>query len=141
MSAQTRPSFCFMPPESLPAMRVRNSAHARGLKQLRRAGLALGLAYAEQIGIEADVFIDGQVFVKPEALRHIAERVLGALGIAHHIGAADDGRARIGRHNSGQHTQRRGLPCPVGTDQSEDLACAHVEAQPIDGVARRESSW
>ena len=38
-------------------------AHARGLQQLRGAVFALRRSHSEQIGVEANVFIHGQVFI------------------------------------------------------------------------------
>ena len=69
-------------------------AHAGGLKQLRGARGALGLADAEQIGVKADVFVDGEIFIEAEALRHVTERVFGAFGIADHVAAGDGCLAR-----------------------------------------------
>ena len=56
---------------------------AGGGQQFGRPLLALLAADAEQVGIKADVFVDGQIFVKAEALRHVAQIALGAFGIAH----------------------------------------------------------
>ena len=103
-------------------------------KQLRGPRLALGLADAEEIGVEADVLVDGEIFVETEALRHVAERVLGALGIADDIAAGDGCLACIGRHDAGQHAQGGRLACAVRTDQAEDFAGTHVEAERIDGA-------
>ena len=117
--------------------------HARGLQQLRGPLGALGLFHFKQVRIEANVLIHREVFVKPEALRHITKTVLGALRIARHIEARDRSVARIYRHDSCQHAQRGRLPCPVGADQAEDFPGAHVKAQAIDrthaGKALRQS--
>src|ERR1035438_2234778 len=97
-------------------------AHPRCLQQLHGASVSLGSFYAKQIRIEANVFIDSQVFIKTEELRHITESVLGALRIARYVEARHRSLARVRRHDSRQHAQRGRLPCPVGANQPEDLS-------------------
>jgi len=46
-------------------------AHACSLKQLRGTLVPLNLAYTKEIGIEADVFVDGEVLIEPKPLRHV----------------------------------------------------------------------
>ena len=110
---------------------------------MHRSFGAFGLFHAKQVRIEADVLIHREVFVKPEALRHIAETVLGALRIARHIEARDPSVARIHGHDPRQHAQRGRLPCPVGADQAEDFSGTYVKTQAIDrahaGKALRQS--
>ena len=50
-----------------------------------RAASRSRLADAEQISVEADVLVHRQVFVKAEALRHVAEVVLRAFGVDDHV--------------------------------------------------------
>ena len=58
-SAQHRQSFCFMPPESLPAGRSGNRP-SPVLSSSRRCGGCSRCGQAEQPGEEVDVFEDGE---------------------------------------------------------------------------------
>ena len=75
ISAQHRQSFCFMPPESLPAGRSGKAARPMPVQQIGDAALALGAALAEQPAEEVGVLEDrqGGVEVLAEALRHVGD--------------------------------------------------------------------
>ncbi len=82
ISAQTRPSFCFMPPESCPARRRAERAEPGRRQQFWRAARRDVVAgHREQRGVEEDVLRHRHVFIQAEALRHVAEVRLGALRI------------------------------------------------------------
>ena len=87
---------------------------------------------SEQVRIKADVFIHGQVFVEAESLRHVAEVVLGALRVPHHIVPGDCYRPGVGGKHAGQHAKRRGLAGSIRANQSEDFARMHVKREPVD---------
>ena len=80
-SVQARPSFCFMPPESLPAGRsvkrarsvISSSRAKRSRARLRR--------HAVKVGVEVQVFLHAQILVEAEALRHVADAILHGLRI------------------------------------------------------------
>ena len=95
---------------------------------MRGTLFALSLSYSEEVGVEANVFIDGEVFIKPEALRHVAEMVLGSFRIMNNIEAGDAGRPLIRRHDAREHAQCGRFPGAVGPDQTKDFAGAYVEA-------------
>src|SRR6516162_5721023 len=94
---------------------------------------------AKQVRIEANVFIDGQIVIKAESLRHIAEVVLGAFGIAHNIVSCDGGCARIRRQHASEHTQCGGLARAVGTDEPEDFTWVNLKREAVDRLNRAES--
>ena len=75
ISAQHSPSFCFMPPESLPAGRSANGARPVLVEQLGDAALALAAVVAEQAAEEVDVLEHRQrrVEVLAQALRHVGD--------------------------------------------------------------------
>ena len=108
---------------------------------MRGTLFALSFFHSKQVGIEANVFVDGEVFIKPEALRHIAQAMLGAFGIASDIEISDTGRPFIGRHNAGEHAERCRFSRAVGTDQAENFAGAHVKAQVIDRKYAWKALW
>jgi hypothetical protein len=65
--------------------------------------------------------------------------MLRAFRIAYYIGARDDRRSFIGRHNTGQHTQGCSLARAVRSDQAKDLCGTNVEAEVIDGGDSRKA--
>ena len=69
---------CPKPPAAAP--RVRRAARGRHL---------------EQIGVEADVLVDGQIFVEAEPLRHVADVRLDALRVGDDVDAVDDDAAGV----------------------------------------------
>ena len=79
ISAQQRPSFCFMPPESLPAGRAAKGASPVLSQKLADAALPLVPVMPEQAAEEVDVLEDGQrrIEVLAEALRHIGDARAG----------------------------------------------------------------
>ena len=103
-------------------------AHARGLQKLPGTLFALGFSHSEQVSVEADIFIDGKVFIKAEALRHVTEVVLSAFRIVNDIHACDSCHPFIGRHDAREHAKGRGFSRTIGTDQAEDFSRADVEA-------------
>ncbi len=112
-------------------------AHPRGSQQFRSALVSLFPVHAKQVGIKADVLINRQILIQAESLRHVTEVMLGAFGIANHVGACDDRTTFVRRHDSGEHTQRRGLAGAIGTHQAEDFSGTNIEAEMID----RDHSW
>ena len=70
-----------MPPESLPASRVREALEIREVSSSSNAR-PLGLGQPAQIGIEIEVLLDRQVLVQAEALRHVADGRLDLGGLA-----------------------------------------------------------
>ena len=131
-----------MPPESWPARRQRNWLMPEAAsKRAARALRASRVGYFEQIGIEADVLVDGQILIKPEPLRHVAEMLLAALGVRDHIDAVDDDAAAVWLHHARQHAHRRGLAGAVGPDQAENLAAIDGETQAVHGGELRQTAW
>ena len=85
------------------------------LEQPVEARLARLADQAAQVGIEVEVFPHGQVFVKSEALRHIAD--LGAVGLERRLAQNDD-LAGVGFDQSGQNADHRRLAGAVRSDQA-----------------------
>ena len=122
---QASPSFCFMPPDSRPGQAVgerprRGHLHQPGITRpaARRGGDAV------QIGVEVEVFLDGQVLVQPESLRHVTDAGLHALRIDGHVDAQYLQLAGGGGQQAGSQPNERGLAGAVGPDQSGERAAA-----------------
>ena len=86
---------------------------------------------------ERDVLIDGQLLVEREALRHVADAALDALGIAVDVDAADERRPGRGPQQAAQHADGGGLAGAVAAEEAEDLAGADVERHVVDGDEAR----
>ena len=76
--------------------------------------------HAPQIGVQVEVFLDGQIFVQPEPLRHVADRLPDAPH-AGGIEAADRHAPRVREHQRRQQPQQRRLAGAVRTDQAGHL--------------------
>ena len=87
---------------------------------------------------EANVLVDGQQLVEREALRHVADALLHALGIGRHVDAPDRSAARCRPQQAAEHANRRGLAGAVAAEKAEDLAAPDVERQSVDGHERAE---
>ena len=62
-SAEARPSFCFMPPESCPARRSSKAGQPDKFQDFQAARQPFRLGQAAHFGKEADVLQHGQVFI------------------------------------------------------------------------------
>ena len=138
ISAQHRPSFCFMPPESLPAGRSGEGRQAGRLQQVGDAPLALGAAVAEQAAEEVDVLEHRERRIEvparvPAACRRCAGRPGGGA-------ARRPCRRRAPRRcpvwmarAPGDQRQQAGLADAVRADQADHAAGRQLES---DGVER-----
>src|SRR5712691_3422840 len=106
--------------------------HAGHAQQARGQLLALAPDDAEQIGIEAHVFIDGQVGIEAEALRHVTDLVLHLIEVAGHIVTDHDRPAFCRVHQAAQQTHSGGLAGAIRANQAEDLALGDFEGEVID---------
>ena len=83
--AQARPSFCFIPPERLPARRRLNGVRLLKASSRSICSCAAVSRHAVDVGVEVDVLHHGQVGVEAEALAHVADLLLDRLGLADHV--------------------------------------------------------
>jgi hypothetical protein len=94
---------------------------------------------AVELGVNAHVFLGGQIEVRGHRLRDDTDDFADLVGIADDI-VAGDARESGGRGDErGEHAQQRGLAGAVGAEQAEDLAVAHSEAQAVDGAEIAEA--
>ena len=66
-------------------------------------------------------------------LRNDAQAAANVVGLRLHVEAGDVGCASGDRDERGHHTDQRGLPCTIGTEQPEDFALANAERDVVDG--------
>ncbi len=132
-SVHIRFNFCFMPPESLAAGRLRNGS-MRVIRSRRAvSSLRSSPEQAEQVGVEIHVLFDGKIAVQAEALRHVADAILHRVGFARHVVAGYPGFAVGGVEQTAEQPDGGGLSRAVGTHQPEDLSARHLEAEAVDG--------
>src|SRR4029079_9481562 len=119
------------------------SGQAAGKRRQRRHLQELWIAFrplrgvdSVQIGIEIQVFLDTQVFVEPEALRHVGDAVLYPLRLRRWIDAEDRQLARIGSHQAGDQAQECGLAGAIGPDQSSKVSLADLQRNTIKRLNR-----
>ena len=89
-------------------------------------------------GDEVEVLADGEVFVEREALGHVADFQLDAIGLADHVVAEAGAAAGIGTEQAAEHADGRGLARAVRPEESDDLAAVHVEIDMIHHHLARE---
>ena len=83
---------------------------------------------------EAEVLAHREVVVEAEALAHVADLPLHALGVPRDVGAEHEARARGGGEQAAQHADRGGLAGAVRAEEAEDLAFVHAERDPVHGL-------
>src|SRR5262249_39632523 len=92
---------------------------------------------ASEIGIEIEVFLDAQIFIEAEALRHIADRRLDAAGVLARVEAEHGERARIGRKEASHQPHQRRLAGAIGSDEAGDLTALDRGRNLIEGGGSR----
>ena len=106
------------------------------------AGAVADVAIAQVVdaAVERDVLADGEVLVEREALAHVADVALDALGLAGDVVSGDGRAAGGGREQTGQHPDRGGLAGAVRAEEAEHLAGADVEGDAVDGGEGAEAA-
>ncbi len=125
-----QPQLLLHPAGKLTGETTAERQQSGGFQQLRTTGTAHCPGDAEQHGIKVDVFGDGQVFVEPEALGHVAEIGSCRLGIGHDVDASQSDRPRIRLKHTREHAHNRALSRPVRADEPENLTLGDSEVDP-----------
>src|SRR5439155_11766819 len=89
-------------------------------------------------GKEVEVLVDRQIVVEGKLLRHVANLLAHALGAQLADLAREPHVAGTRLEQAAEHLDRRGLPRPVGAEQSVDLAVAHLEIDSLDRLEGAE---
>src|SRR5690242_13393638 len=77
------------------------------------------------------VFMNTQIFIKTESLRHIPDLALDGLALSDHVIAKTCSAACICPEQSAQHTDKRRLAASVRPKEPTDLSCANLEIDVI----------
>jgi hypothetical protein len=81
------------------------------------------------LGKEGDVLVDGQIPIKAESLREIADALGDAAMVLHRIETKHAKLTGVGVQQPAHQPDRRRLACAVGADQAEHFTLADVEAE------------
>ena len=83
--------------------------------------------------VEVEVFLDGEVFVEAELLRHVADVALDVSGVLADVHAEDGGVAGGEGDEAAEGSDDGGFAGAVGAEEAEELAAVEVEADVVDG--------
>ena len=96
-------------------------------------GLSLFGRDVVELGVDIQIFFDGQIEVAGQRLGNYADRPANAVGVFAHVVSANAGRSGGDRDERGHHADQRGFPRAVRTQQAKDFFFLHVEGNVIDG--------
>src|SRR5215470_2271824 len=68
-----------------------------------------------------EVFLDGEILVKAEALCHVSDLAADARGVANNVETQTDPASAIRRQEAAQHADCRGLTAAIGPEKTTDL--------------------
>ncbi len=103
-----------MPPESLPAIRLRNSERPAAVSNSRARVSRSRSRHAEQVAVERDVLVDREIFVEAESLGHVADVMLRALRVARDVEAGHFALPESGERTPASMRIVVVLPAPSG---------------------------
>src|SRR6266702_957398 len=82
---------------------------------------------------EIKVFSDAQIFIKTEALGHIADLALDEFALPDHIEPEAGPFTRIRRQQSAEHANKGGFAAAVRPEKSVYLTLPHPQIDAVDG--------
>lgn len=92
--------------------------------------------YVVQVGVEGEVFADGEIFVEAEFLRHVTDFRTEQGMVLHGIPAEDADRAGGGFEEAGEEPDQSGFPRAVRADEAQHFATGYREADARQGRVR-----
>ena len=95
--------------------------------------LALFARHAVKLGVDRQVFLQGQILVAGERLRNDADRLPHVIRVLAHVVPSHNGFARGDGDERGHHADECALAGAVRSQQTEDLALANAEVHVLDG--------
>ena len=122
-----------MPPDSLPARRAVKRFRSVKASRRSKAPLPLSADHAPQIGVQVQVFLDRQILVEPETLRHVADRLPERGQLGARVGAADREPPFLRQQQPGEEAEQRGLAAAVRANQAGNAATEDMALEAING--------
>ena len=107
-----------------------------GRDELLGALICLPAAHPERAGLADQLVAAALGVAGGVALAHVADGAADLAVLAHHVVPRDLGGAGGRRQQRGEHPQRGGLACAVGTEEGDELALGDLEietANRLDG--------
>ena len=86
-----------------------------------------------ELGVNAEIFFDGQIEIAGQRLRDHADGAAHRIGIFRDVVSGNAGSAAGDRDERSHHADQRGFPRAVRPQQAEDFFFLHVEGNVIDG--------
>src|SRR4029078_1040118 len=93
---------------------------------------APAIAHAVHARHEVEVFLNRQILVQAEALRHVTDLALDQGGLREQVESEAASLARIRCQQSAEHADRGGLAAAVGTEKTEDLPALDADRKVVD---------
>ena len=85
-----------------------------------------------QVGVKIKIFLDRQVLVESELLRHVADPVLHGLGFGANVQPEYPQLPSIGLHQPGDQSQQGGLAGTVRPDQGAEPPRRNPQADLVE---------
>ena len=98
----------------------------------------LRLVDAQQAAEQVEVLAGRQVLVDGGVLAGDPDQLAHHMRVLLDVDAEDLGPAAVHRQQGREHLQHRGLAGAVRPEDTEDLAAADLEVDPVDGAQRAE---
>src|SRR5450830_429241 len=94
-------------------------------EQALEASFARSTSDIAQVGIQSEIFLDGEVFVQSEFLRHVADNFMQLHAIDYRIQSLDLHQPRTGVQEAGDDAYETSFSCAIWADQAGDTAAPH----------------
>ena len=107
--------------------------------QVLETAPALRTGQPLKIGVKRKIFGNGQVFIEPEPLRHVADARLHPLGLDRGIEAEDGDVAGIRIEETGEKTHQGRLAGAVGSNETGDLPRLNGRGKRVERLDRATS--
>ncbi len=112
-------------------LRIAPLRQVHGLQHIGDVLFAHPARHAVELGVDLQIFFDGQVLVAGQGLGNDADHAAHLVGIFGHVVAADDRLAGGDRNQRGHHADERAFAGAVGAEQAEDLAFGTQKLTPL----------
>ncbi|SHI03628.1 hypothetical protein SAMN02745124_03383 [Desulfofustis glycolicus DSM 9705] len=123
----------------LARLTLQERTHTAEIEQFFDAMPSTGKGDTVQVGIKVDIFSDGKIGVKGEALTHVGKFFLCPGGFGIDGKTTDSTSAATRRHDRCQQTQGGRFAGPIRPDQAEYLSREDLETEGINGDQRAEA--
>ena len=88
--------------------------------------------HSEEFAAEVQILGDAHLLVQRSRLGQVTDFLSSSARVGHDVDAVDRASARGGRQVAGDHADRSGFACSVGTEEADDLTSGDLKAQIID---------